>query len=116
MCVYYMYDVCCRYGRDIQHLVKSVWWVREEKKEDTKESEDSKDSQTVAGDDGDASKEKVNRKGEKMSATDETATCSSDVAFIINPLHNDPIILSAADTTDSIKSLPSPAGEEATST
>lgn len=88
----------------------------EEKKEDMKKSEESQDTQTVAGDDGDASKEKVNRKGEKKSATDETATCSSDIAFIINHLHNDLIILSAADTTDSIKSLPSPAGEEATST
>ena len=41
----------------------------EEKKEDMKKSEESQDTQTVAGDDGDASKEKVNRKGEKKSAT-----------------------------------------------
>ena len=37
----------------------------EEKKEDTKESGVSKDTQTVAGDDGDASKEKVTGKERK---------------------------------------------------
>ena len=37
--------------------------------------------------------EKATEKKEKKPATDETATCSSDVAFIINHLHNDPIIL-----------------------
>ena len=51
-----------------------------------------------------------------MSATDsETATCSSRMLHSsINPLHNDPIILSAADTTDSMKVYH--LAEEATST
>ena len=43
----------------------------DEKKKDTKESED-RDTQTVAGDDGDASKEKESEKEEKKPATDET--------------------------------------------
>ena len=49
----------------------------DEKKKDTKESEH-RDTQTVAGDDGDASKEKESEKEEKKPATDETVKQDSE--------------------------------------
>ena len=42
---------------------------------------------------------------EQDPTTQNTESGDEHVAFIINPLHNDPIILTAADTTDSIESL-----------
>ena len=86
-------DVCCRYGRDNQHLVKPVWWVRW--REESRHEEIGRESRH-----SDSSwwwwwcleRESEQERREKVS-NDETATCSSDVAFIIDYLHNDPIIL-----------------------